>query len=170
MKKALAVVLVVMLSVGSLFAASDARGASKEGSFGVGANLGTDLGVYLDWGMGMFDLDVIAGFYPGLFSKTIGVFGEVGANFAVVDFADVGDFAGSMPLSVGGAGLVAFQFGSIFDMSVEVLVPLKLEYTFPKVPVSLFLRLAPGLGFYNMVHEFGINFAFQGSIGATYNF
>lgn len=161
MKKFLLIVLVCLLAASTLFAA-DYKGASKKDSFGIGLNLGTNTGVIVNYGFGKFDLEAIVGFG---FIGGNGLNAEVAGNFCLVDFAK-GNFDGSMPLTIGAEGYLAtnfdfFRFGA--------LVPVKVAYTFPKFPMSLYIRVAPGIDF-DCSNDFKPGFAFHGSLGATYNF
>ena len=54
-------------------------------------------------------------------------------------------------------------------MGINALVPVKLTYTFPKFPMSLYMRVAPGVGI-QLVDAVKVSFGIQGSLGATYNF
>lgn len=161
MKKALVFVLVALLAVGTVFAS--AKGASEKDSISVGLNLGTSNGAILNFGFGQFDLETIIGF--GVINGS-GLSVEVAGNFEVVDVAEQCNFAGSMPFTVGGEGYLSTDFDFL---GMGALVPLKLTYTFPKVPVSLYFRFAPGVHF-DIVPEFNVKFGVSASLGATYNF
>lgn len=160
MKKVCVFVLVCLLSVGAVFAA--ARGASDKDSWGIGLNVGTNNGVIINYGMGKFDLEGIIGF--SVFHANMDV--EIAANYMILDVAEKADFAGSMPFTVGAEGYLTTDFD---DFGLGVLVPLKLTYTFPKVPVSLYFRVAPGILF-NIAPDFDVDFGIHASLGATYNF
>ncbi len=166
MKKILTFALVALLVVSSAFAAASYKGASKKDSFAIGLNAGTNTGVIVNYGMGKFDLEGIVGFG---FLNGSGLDVEAAANYSIIDVAKQCKFDGSMPFTVGLGTDLAFRFSDPFSMYVGVLVPLKLAYTFPKVPVSLFLRVAPGVNF-QVVPELKASFGISGSIGATYNF
>ncbi len=165
MKKVVVIALVALLSVSSVFAASY-MGASKKNSVAVGLNAGTNTGVVVNYGMGKFDLEGIVGF--GVINGT-GLDVEAAANYSIVDVAKECKFDGSMPFTVGVGTDLAFRFSDPFKMYIGVLVPLKLAYTFPKFPMSLYIRVAPGVNL-QVCDSFGASFGISGSIGATYNF
>lgn len=160
MKKFLLIVMVCLLAVSGVFAASY-KGASDKDSFGLGLNLGTNNGVIINYGLGKVDLEAIVGF--GVINGSLDV--EIAGNYCLIDFAK-GNFAGSMPLTVGAEGYLSTDFDYL---GVGALVPVKLSYTFPKVPMTLYLRVAPGV-YFQLVDEFDAGFGIHGSIGATYNF
>ncbi len=166
MKKILTIALVALLVVSSAFAATSYKGASKKDSFAIGLNAGTNTGVIVNYGLGKFDLEGIVGF--GVLNGS-GLDVEAAANYEIIDVAKQCKFDGAMPFTVGLGADLAFRFSDPFSMYVGVLVPLKLTYIFPKVPVSLFLRVAPGVTF-QVVPELNAGFVISGSIGATYNF
>ena len=160
MKKVALFILVAILSVSTVFAAS--YGASKKDTLSIGLNLGSNNGVVINYGMGKFDLEGIVGF--SLFNRNMDI--EIAANYALFDIAEMADFAGSMPFTVGAEGIISTDFK---DFGVGAVVPLKLTYTFPKVPVSLYFSIAPGVMF-NIVPDFDPKFYIPVSLGATYNF
>lgn len=166
MKRVAVIALVALLAVSSVFAASSYSGASKKNSVAVGLNAGTNTGVVVNYGMGKFDLEGIVGF--GILNGT-GLDVEAAANYSIVDVAKECKFDGSMPFTVGVGTDFAFRFSDPFKMYIGVLVPLKLAYTFPKFPMSLYIRVAPGVNL-QIRDEFGASFGISGSIGATYNF
>ena len=160
MKKFALVAIVILLSVSTVFAS--AYGASKKDALSIGLNLGSNNGVVVDYGMGKFDLEAIVGF--SLFNKNMDV--EIAANYALFDIADMADFAGYMPFTVGAEGVISTNFK---DFGVGATVPMKLAYTFPKVPVTLYFRVAPGVMF-SIAPEWDVNLYVPVSLGATYNF
>ena len=157
MKKTLAILLVVMLSVSALYAGlgDSYKGASKKEALAVGINLGTNNGVAVNYGLGKFDLEGILGF--GILNGTLDA--EAAANYKILDLAK--------ELKIGG-GLWA-KFSQPFQMGINALVPVKVSYTFEDFPVNLYIRVAPGLGI-QLVDSVKLSFAIQGSLGATYNF
>ena len=161
MKKAMVFVLVALMAIGSVFAVT--QGASKENTLGVGLNAGSNTGLILNYGMGKFDLEGIIGF--GALNGGLDV--EVAANFEIVDVARECNFPGKMPFTIGAEGYITTDFSNLFGLGV--LAPFKLAYTFEDVPVSLFIKFAPGVVFY-FAPEFSADFGFHAALGATYNF
>lgn len=167
MKKLAVIALVALLSVSSVFASSSLyKGASKKGSVSVGLNAGTNTGVVVNYGTGNFDIEGIVGF--GVLNGS-GLDVEAAASYSIVDVAEECKFDGSMPFTVGLGADLAFRFSDPLQMYVGVLVPLKLTYTFPKFPASLYIRVAPGVNI-QVVDTLNASFGISGSIGATYNF
>lgn len=167
MKKVFAVLLVVLLSVSALYAGlgDSYKGSSDKGSLAVGLNLGTNAGVVVNYGMGDFDLEGIVGF--GLLNGALDV--EAAANYEILDLAKDLKIKGSMPLTIGGEVGLWAKLSDPFLMGINALVPVKLTYTFPKFPMSLYMRVAPGVGI-QLVDAVKFSFGIQGSLGATYNF
>ena len=167
MKKALAILLVVLVSVSALYAGlgDSYKGASKKDALAVGLNLGTNAGVVLNYGMGDFDLEGIVGL--SLLNGAIDV--EAAANYKILDLAKELDIDGSMPFTIGGEVALWANLNEPFKLGVSANVPFKLTYTFPKFPMNIYLRLAPGVGI-QLVDSVNIGIAMQGSLGATYNF
>lgn len=167
MKKTLAILLVVMLSVSALYAGlgDSYKGASKKEALAVGINLGTNNGVAVNYGLGKFDLEGILGF--GILNGTLDA--EAAANYKILDLAKELKIDGTMPLTVGFGGGLWAKFGQPFQMGINALVPVKVSYTFEDFPVNLYIRVAPGVGI-QLVDSVKLSFAIQGSLGATYNF
>ena len=168
MKKILALLIVVLLSVSAIYAGitDEYKGTMKKDALAVGLNAGTNSGVVVNYGMGDFDLEGIVGFS---FINGSGLDVEVAANYEVADFSKDLKIKGSMPFTVGGEAGVWMKFGDAFKLGVNALVPLKVTYSFPKFPMNVYLRIAPGLEL-QIVDAINIGFGIQGSIGATYNF
>ena len=161
MKKVLVIALVLLLSISTVFAASY-KGASEKNSFSIGLNLGTNSGVVVNYGMGKFDIEGIVGF--GLFNKSLDA--EVAFNYAILDIAKSCKFDGYMPLTVGGEAYLSTDFNFF---GVGGLVPVKIAYTFPKFPMTLYFRVAPGV-FFDLTPNQDVKFGIHASLGATYNF
>ncbi len=169
MKKTLVVLLVALLCVGTAFAATSYRsyrGASKKDTLSLGLNIGTDSGFIVNYGMGKFDIEGVFAFG---FINGKGLHVEGGVAYEIVDVADECNFKGEMPFTLGGTLDLAVMFGDKLWATLGVLVPAKLSYTFDNVPISLYLRLAPGL-LISFKETVGVGFAMEGSIGATYSF
>ena len=167
MKKALAILLVVLVSVSTLYAGlgDSYKGASKKEALAVGLNFGTNAGLAVNYGMGDFDLEGIVGL--NILDGAIDV--EAAANYKIMDLAKELDIDGKMPLTVGGEVALSANLNGAFKLSVAALVPVKVTYTFPKFPVNIYLRLAPGVGV-QLVDSLNIGIDMQGSLGVTYNF
>lgn len=167
MKKTVAILLVVLLSSAALFAGlgDSYKGASKKDALSVGLNLGTNAGVVVNYGMGDFDFEGIVGF--GLLNGALEV--EAAANYKILDLAKDLKIKGEMPLTVGGEVGLWAHLNQPFMMGVNALVPVKLTYTFPEFPMSLYMRVAPGVGI-QLVDSVNVKFGIQGSLGALYNF
>ena len=163
-KKIVAIVLVVALAVTGLFAAST-EGTSKKGQFSIGAGIGTDISVVGKYGMGKFDLqgDLSLDFLNGnAFSIDCGAF---------YNFYDWNVVSGSLKAPQ----YISFTTGPIAKIMVKNGISLGTiwgagaEYTFPKVPVTVFLKVGLGAKF-----DFGENFSVgptgMGVLGAVYNF
>ena len=73
------------------------------------------------------------------------------------------------PITVGGGAALAITVAEKPAIDFSVLVPVGIEYTFADVPITLYLRLAPGVQFFKNT-EFKMGFAFAGYIGALWNF
>lgn len=139
-KKIVAIVLVVALALTGLFAAQSTSGTSKKGQVSVGAGIGTDLSVVAKYGMGKFDLqgDLSLDFLNGSsFAVDCGAF---------YNFYDWNVVSGSLKAPQ----YISFTTGPLAKIIIKNGVGLGLlwgvgaEYTFPKVPVTLFLKV--GLG------------------------
>lgn len=163
-KKIVAIVLVVALAVTGLFAAST-TGTSKKGQFSIGAGIGTDISVVGKYGMGKFDLqgDLSLDFLNGnAFSIDCGAF---------YNFYDWNVVSGSLKAPQ----YISFTTGPVVKIMVKNGISLGTiwgagaEYTFPKVPVTVFLKVGLGAKF-----DFGENFSVgptgMGVLGAVYNF
>ena len=163
-KKIVAIVLVVALAVTGLFAAST-TGTSKYGQFSIGAGIGTDISVVGKYGMGKFDLqgDLSLDFLNGnAFSIDCGAF---------YNFYDWNVVSGSLKAPQ----YISFTTGPVAKIMVKNGISLGAiwgagaEYTFPKVPVTVFLKVGLGAKF-----DFGENFSVgptgMGVLGAVYNF
>ena len=141
-KKVVAIVLVVALALTGLFAAQYTNGTSKKGQFSIGAGVGTDLSVVAKYGMGKFDLqgDLSLDFLNGnSFAVDCGAF---------YNFYDWNVVSGSLKAPQ----YISFTTGPLAKLIVKggdgvglgALWGVGAEYTFPKVPVTVFLKV--GLG------------------------
>ena len=141
-KKFVAIVLVVALALTGLFAAQYTNVTSKKGQFSIGAGVGTDLSVVAKYGMGKFDLqgDLSLDFLNGnSFAVDCGAF---------YNFYDWNVVSGSLKAPQ----YISFTTGPLAKLIVKggdgvglgALWGVGAEYTFPKVPVTVFLKV--GLG------------------------
>ena len=166
-KKALVICLLAALLVAPAFAASTA-GTDKDGSFGLGLNLGTNTGVGMKFGMGSFDVLANVGLDNFKVSNAgVGIGFDTSCSFQVYDFKI--DSQNHMPLSVGLGVSSKFFFGNEFKFGLDVLFPVGLSYQFPKVPIELYLRLAPGLQVFKDT-QLQLGFGMGAYIGALYKF
>ena len=164
-KKVIAIVLVFALAVTGLFAAQSTSGTSKNGDVSVGAGIGTDLSLVVKYGMGKFDLqgDLSLDFLSGnAFAVDCGAFYNF-YNWNVV--------SGSLKAPQ----YISFTTGPLAKLIVKdgislgALWGVGAEYTFPKVPVTVFLKVGLGakLGFSD---SFSVGFTGYGILGGLYNF
>ena len=163
-KKIVAIVLVVALAVTGLFAAST-EGTSKKGQFSIGAGIGTDISVVGKYGMGKFDLqgDLSLDFLNGnAFSIDCGAF---------YNFYDWNVVSGSLKAPQ----YISFTTGPVVKIMVKSGISLGAiwgagaEYTFPKVPVTVFLKVGLGAKFV-FGEDFSVDPTGMGVLGAVYNF
>ena len=166
-KRIVLVALIAICLVAPVFAANNYSGVAKKNSVGVGLNLGTNTGVGLRYGMG--DFDILANIGLDVFKlNPLTLSGDVAASYNV--YTIDGGKNLKFPITVGAGANVGLKFGKDklgFDLSV--LVPVGIEYTFADVPITLYLRLAPGVNLFNN-SDFGFKFGFAGYIGALWNF
>ncbi len=165
-KRIVLVALLVLCLMAPVFAAST-KGVTQKGSVGVGLNLGTNTGVGFRYGMGQFD--VLANF--GLNNFKFNPFSmsvDAAASYKVYTI-DGGKRNLQFPITVGGGAALAITFAEKPAIDFSVLVPVGIEYTFADVPITLYLRLAPGVEIFN-ASSFKLGFAFAGYIGALWNF
>ena len=120
-KKVLLIALLVALILAPVTAASY-RGSEKNGTFGVGLNLGTNTGVGLKFGMG--DFDILANIGLSNFQVSADRFslaGDIAASYEVYD-VDFGK-GHHMPITVGGGVTMGFTIGDQFGLDLSVVVP-----------------------------------------------
>ena len=142
-KKALVICLLAALLVAPAFAASTA-GTDKDGSFGLGLNLGTNTGVGMKFGMGSFDVLANVGLDNFKVSNAgVGIGFDTSCSFEVYDFKI--DSQNHMPLSVGVGLSTFFDFSSNFAYDLGMLVPVGISYQLHKLPAELYFRLVPAL-------------------------
>ena len=167
-KKIVLVALLVLLILVPAFSAT--TGSSKKGSVGVGANLGTVNGVALRFGMGDFDLLANIGFdaVTTLTKDGWTISGDVAASYKV--YTIDGGRNAQFPITVGLSAVPSVTFGNNTVVNLDVLVPVGIEYTFSDVPITLYLRLAPGLSVIEANKPNVGEFAMGGYIGALWNF
>lgn len=164
-KKVLLIALLVALILAPVTAASY-RGSEKDGTVGVGLNLGTNTGIGLKFGLGDFDVLANIGIDNFHFDP-FSLGGDVAVSYEVYDF----DFGHGhhMPLTVGVGANMGFVFDNSFGFSLAVVVPVGVSYQIPDFPMQFYLRLAPGVGLLDN-SQFDPYFAFAGYIGALWMF
>ena len=166
-KKIVAIVLVVALALTGLFAAQSTSGTSKKGQFSIGAGIGTDLSVVAKYGMGKFDLqgDLALSFLNGnSFAVDCGGF---------YNFYDWNVVSGSLkaPQYISfTAGPLAKLGVSSGNLGLGVLACVGAEYTFPKVPVTVFLKVGVGPQFAFSQNGANVSVTGYGVLGGLYNF
>ena len=168
MKKKVLVLLVVAILAITPAMAANSKGASEDGSVGIGLNLGTNTGLGLKFGMGKFDIFANIGLDMfSLGSDGLRLGGDVGVSYEVYDI----DLGGKhhMPVTLGLWVPMAFSFSNNFAMNVSALVQAGLEYQIPDFPLAFYLRLAPGVGIVND-SKFNVDFDFAAYIGVLWMF
>jgi len=169
-KKIVALILVVALALCSLSAASS-TGTSRKNAFSVGVGLGTNSGVALKYGMGNFDVQGNVGIAINIKNSKIAFSGDVGAfyNFYNINF-NTGALTKTQTISLTTGPVVALnvQDGLV---AIDANWTVGGEYTFNKVPVTVFLKLGLGCGFALSESNSGVDFPrYYGVLGALYTF
>jgi len=166
MKKVLIVLALICLVAFPVMAGNSYTGATKKNSVGVGLNLGTNTGVGLRFGMGSFDILANVGINNFSF-KPFTLSADAAASYKVYTIDGGKDL--KFPITVGVGAKAAIAFGDTTAVDLGVLVPVGIEYTFSEVPVTLYIRLAPGVKLLEAT-AFKIGFDYSGYIGALWNF
>ena len=163
-KKIIAIVLVVALALCSLSAESTS-GTSKKNAFSLGIGLGTNSGVAVKYGMGKFDVQANVGVV--IRNSNFIFSGDVGAFY---DFYDINFKAGSSKQTISlTTGPVLGLFAQNGGVGLSAVWTVGAEYTFNKVPVTMFTKLGAGYGF-GFSESVNAGFAFYGVLGAVYTF
>lgn len=166
-KKIIALILIVSLAICSVFAAST-TGTSKKDSISVGVGLGTNSGVAIKYGMGKFDVQGDVGI--AIKNSNIAFSGDVGAfyNFYNINF-NTGTFTKTQTIALTTGPVVAL---SVKDsvLGLDAFWTVGAEYTFSKVPVTLFTKLGAGYGLVFASESFNGSMSFYGVFGALYTF
>ena len=165
-KKIVALFLVVALALCSLSAAQS-TGTARKNAFSVGVGLGTNSGVALKYGMGNFDVQGNVGI--ALKNSKIAFSGDVGAfyNFYNINF-NTGALTKTQTISLTTGPLVALNVqDSLF--ALDAIWTIGAEYTFNKVPVTMFLKLGLGYGF-ALSDNANSGITGYGVLGALYTF
>lgn len=166
MKKVLIVLTLICLVAFPVMAGNSYTGVTKKNSVGVGLNLGTNTGVGLRFGMGSFDILANVGINNFSFSPfTLSADAAASYNVYTID----GGKNLKFPITVGAGAKTSIKFADTVDFNLGVVVPVGIEYTFAEVPVTLYVRLAPGIQLLE-ASKFKIGFDFAGYIGALWNF
>ncbi|MGN1164714.1 MAG: hypothetical protein ACI4S4_07930 [Candidatus Ornithospirochaeta sp.] len=164
-KKIVAIVLVVALALTSLAAAST-TGTSKKDALSVGVGLGTNSGVAVKYGMGKFDLQGGLSFAVNGGNAALGI--DCGAfyNFANWTFK-TGTLSTpqTIAFTTGPIAMVKIKSG----VGLDAIWAVGAEYTFPKVPVTMFLKAGIGYGF-SFSESINAGLRGYGVLGALYNF
>lgn len=166
MKKKVLVLLVVAILAITPAMAANSKGASEDGSVGIGLNLGTNTGLGLKFGMGKFDIFANVGLS---FLNGYGLGADVGVSYEVYDI----DLGGKhhMPVTVGLMAPVEMNWNP-FYLSVSALIHAGLEYQIPDVPVLFYLRLGLGAKFNISKADDAkfVDFTGSGALGVLYVF
>lgn len=165
-------VLIIGLCLASLllcpvFASSSTSGSVEKNSWGLGLNLGTNTGLGVRYGMGDFDL--IANIGADIFRlDEFHLSGDVAVDYKVYTI-DGGNEYIQFPITVGAGVNTSMKFKDNFEMDMSVVIPVGIEYTFVGVPITIYLRLAPGM---KLMKENSVKVspAFAGYVGALWNF
>lgn len=170
-KRVLIIALLIALILVPVSAASY-RGSERDGAFGIGLNLGTNTGVGLKFGMGNFDILANVGLLNfGIGEDGLSMSGDVAVSYNV--YTIDGGRNLEFPITVGLGATTSFHFGDPFLFNLGVVVPVGIEYSFaqlnPDVPITVYLRLAPGVSLING-NDFKVGFAFAGYLGALWMF
>lgn len=165
-KKIIALILVVALAVCSLSAAST-TGTSRKNEFSLGVGLGTNTGAAVKYGMGKFDLQGNVGvkFVGGVqFSFDLGAY----YNFYDIKF-NTGALTKTQTISLTAGPVVALnvQKGSL---SLDAIAAIGAEYTWSKVPVTMFLKLGGGVDLTFASSAVTPKFVPYAVLGALYTF
>ncbi len=162
-KKIIAIVLVVALALCSLSAAST-TGTAKKNAFSLGVGLGTNSGVAVKYGMGKFDLQANVGI---VIKNGVCFSGDVGAFY---NFYDINFKAGSSKQTISlTTGPLVGMNAQDKSFGLDVIWTVGAEYTFKKVPVTMFTKLGGGYGM-KFASSFEGKPTFYGVLGAVYTF
>ena len=164
-KKIVAIVLVIALALTSAFAAT--TGTSKKGDVSVGAGIGTGVEVVARYGMGKFDLQggVSLDFLSG---NSFAINGGAFYNFADWTFK-TGTLAAPQKISFT-TGPLAKVLVIKDGLGLGLLWAAGAEYTFPKVPVTIFLNVGLGINLKFNDSGVGTSLAGHGILGGLYTF
>lgn len=171
-KKIIALVLVFALAVCSVFASnsllpSSTSGTSKKNGFSAGVAAGTNVVAVAKYGLGKCDLQLNLGLN---FLKGNAFYVDLGAFYNVYTISfNTGTFTKTqnIPLTVGLSGACNIASGKF---SMDVLALLGAEYTWSKVPVTMFLKAGAGLGLDFSDSGVKAGVSGYGVLGAVYNF
>ncbi len=165
-KKVIALVLVFALAICSVFASST-TGTSRKDGFSLGVGLGTNTGVAVKYGMGKFDFQGDVGIK---FMNGFGFSADLGAYYNVYDITfktDTFSKTQYIPLTVGPVVALNVTEGKL---GLDFLAVAGAEYTWSKVPVTMFLKLGGGCGLAFSSESVSVKPTFYGVVGALYNF
>ncbi len=166
-KKIIAFVLIVALALVSLSAAST-TGNAKKNSVALGLGLGTNNGLAFKYGYGKFDLAVNASAKVG--TNGVSFAADLGAFYNIYDIVfDTGALTKKQTISLSLGPVVAIDVKEGY-LGLDALFVLGAEYTWSKVPITMFLKLGGGPGF-DINDSFAIkSFVPYAVVGAVYTF
>lgn len=166
-KKIVLIALLVLCLAAPVFASLN--GVTRKDSLGVGLNLGTNTGVAFRYGMGDFDITANVSFdVLEVFNGTVVIAGDVGGawNFYTID----GGRNLQFPLTFGVSAVPALVIGDgTTSFNFSILFPVGIEYTFDDVPITVYLKLAPGMSIVDNA-SVKVSPEFGAYIGALWNF
>ncbi len=165
-KKVFALILVVALALCSLSAAST-TGTSGKNELSLGVGLGTNSGVAVKYGMGKFDLQGNVGvkFVGGTqFSIDVGAF----YNFYDIKF-NTGTLSKTQTISLTAGPIAAFNVKK-GSLAIDAILAVGAEYTWSKVPITMFLKLGGGADFKFENSSVSTKFVPYAVLGAVYTF
>ena len=170
MKKFIVLFVLVTLVILSPLWSAD---GGKDSSFGLGLNLGTNIGLAIRADMGDFDIVADVGMTTfRLNQDTYGPTVDIAAswNYYTID----GGRGLKFDLTAGvGASMIIHLGSYLGTMDLDIIFPLGIEYDFAQlndnVPILLYLRLLPGV---QILTDSALkpNFGFGGQLGAVWVF
>ena len=164
-KKIIALVLVFALALCAVSASTS--GTSKKNAFSVGIGLGTNSGVALKYGVGKFDVQANVG--VAIKNSNFFFSGDVGAFYDIYDINfNTGALTKTQTISITTGPVVGLNVQNGL-LGLDGVWTIGAEYTFGKVPVTMFLKLGGGV---SLVFADSVNLGptFYGVLGAVYTF
>ena len=167
MKRIVLVLLVAVLVAGSIFA-SEYKGINDKNQLSIGANLGSDTGFAVRYGLGEFDLigNVGIDFFDG--DIAFGGDAMISTQVYELDFGTNAKF----PITVGAGLRTGFWTGDHDGLRLAAFSPVGIEYCLEDacdLPLSFYFRLGPQIWAMKETKlDFG--FGFYAAIGGYWTF